>query len=243
MKTNTQMINEFVKKNGSAKDAVEVKGSLKVMESLDYGYVLLESGDILSSKGEYLTKDEYAKLITSRNSNKLDWSDVEESEVSDLLDRGNWKAKLTEEKDNVTGCMKMSIVFLDEEGNPFILMFNEMFGGASTWRLAETSIRHIAYSVGRDRPDLEEGLTEHIEDMFGTTEQVGTIFSPEEGLEYTTKKFVKDNKLYSLVLKNGIVSNLKVTADISHTAHAQPNTSEIKDSVANKLANGGFDLL
>ena len=243
MKTDTQMINEFVKNNGSTKQATEVKGSLKVMESLDFGYVLLESGDVLSPKGEYLTKHDYAKLITSRNSNKLDWSDVEESEVTDLLDRGNWKAKLTSEKDPVTGCMKMSIVFLDEEGNPYILMFNEMFGGSATWRLAETSIRHIAYSVGRDRPDLEDDLTKHIEDMFGTTDQVGTIFSPEEGLEYTTKKFVKDHKLYSLVFKNGVVSNLKMTADISHTAHAQPNTSEIKDSVANRLANGGFDLL
>ena len=243
MKTDAQMVNEYIAKNGSVQDTVEVKGSLKVMESLEFGYVLLESGDVLSSKGEYIAKEDYAKLISNRNSNKLDWCDVEESEVSDLLDRGTWKAKLTEEKDQVTGCMKMSLVFIDEEGTPFILMFNEMFGGSATWRLAETSIRHIAYSVGRDRPDLEEGLTQHIEEMFGTTDQVGTIFSPEEGLEYTTKKFVKDHTLYSLVFKNGVVSNLKVTADISHTAQAQPNTSEIKDSVANRLANGGFDLL
>ena len=216
---------------------------MNILETLEYGYVLTDVQTVVSSKGEVLTLEEYDALLKRSQSNKLDWGPVEDGEVSDLLDRAAWKAKLSEDTDEVTKTKKFLVAVVDSEGTVGLLSFSELFGGASSWKYAETSTRHLAYSVSKNRPDLEEDLTEFVQELYGTTEQVGSEFEADEDTVYRTKKFVKDGTLFALVFKNGVLSNLKEVAKVKGSAEVNPQGSELIDSVANKLANGGFDLL
>ena len=193
---------------------------MKVVEVLENGYTVLEDGRVLSPKNELLTAEEFAELQRRRESNRLTWVDLPEQEAVDLLEfPENYAFKLNEKKSEVTGEVEVETFGLaDNEGNFYLVQFGYPFGGAATARFAEVPLRQLAYYLNRDREDLAEEFTQFVEEVFGTAEQVGSEFEADEETTYKVKKFIRGGKVYSLVFRNGVVSNLKELGEVHESA-------------------------
>jgi len=211
---------------------------MKVIETLEYGYSLLDNGNVLSSKNEVLTPEEYSQRVERLVKNKLDWTEVEEDEVEALLSQEDtFAVKLAERNEPNNSFLQFGL--LDNEGTAYLLNFSETFGGAGRWSLAETNLPYLAYQVNSKREEVAEEFRQFVEEVFDTKDQVGTLFEKAEDEVFETKKFVKDGQVFALVFKNGLVSNLKNLGEVKGTSAV--SSKEGKDnSVARKLATGGF---
>jgi hypothetical protein len=211
---------------------------MKVVETLDFGYVMLDNGDIVKSDGTIITAEDYARLQSRMSENTPQWQDIETQEALEIIKNAEWLAKIMEDTSN-PDIQKMSFAGFDNEGEPIYLR-TQTFLGAESNQYAETEYAKVIYQIRKNRPELLDDLGRYLEEKFGTEEQVGTIFEADDETVYTTKSFIKDGYLWKLIFKNGEVSNVKKVQKL-HRDMETGSANEKGNAIANALATGGFD--
>ena len=230
---------------------------LTIVEVLDFGQSLLSNGSILKADGTIITKEQYEANQQSAQRNKLDWFSVEVDEFINYLDTAIFATKTYDSKEQVnlyqnkdsamhnslrehkdTGTHKMSFVILDSEGEPFYLRSQE-FSGAEKYEMAEATYSKLLYNITKNSTeDVFDILSNTLEEHFNVKEQVGSMFSPDEGTTYNIKKFIKDNHVWSMIFKDGTLSNIKQGERLHQEAEVRPKPSKLGDAInSNRFQN------
>ena len=214
--------------------------NITIIEVLDFGQSLLSNGMILKSDGTMITKEQYEQAQLMAQRNKLDWIDIDSEEFLSMLEHARFATKTYELIEEISGMSqsKLGFAIIDEEGNPQYLRSSE-FSGAESFQFANVNYGQMIYNVDRNSTEHAfDKMTETIEDIFGTTDQVGSMFSPDSETNYNIKKFIKDNHVWSIVFRNGKLSNVKQGERLHQQAEARPKASKIADALNNnKFAN------
>lgn len=214
--------------------------NITIIEVLDFGQSLLSNGMILKSDGTMITKEQYEQAQQMAQRNKLDWIDIDVNEFLDMLEHARFATKTYELIEEISGMSqsKLGFAIIDEEGNPQYLRSSE-FSGAESFQFANVNYGQMIYNVDRNSTEHAfDKMTETIEDIFGTTDQIGSMFSPDSETNYNIKKFIKDNHVWSIVFRNGKLSNVKQGERLHQQAEARPKASKIADALNNnKFAN------
>ena len=231
--------------------------SIQIIESLDYGQSLLSDGRILKADGTIISAQQYeeAQLLAQRN--KLDWFSVEVDEFMSYLDNAIFATKTYDVQEEVSlyqskdanmhnafrehtssAVSKFGFAILDSEGTPFYLRAQE-FSGAEKYEIAEATYSKLIYNVDKNSTEQAfEAMVDILQNFFKTEEQVGSEFSPDSETNYLIKKFIKDNHVWSMVFRNGKLSNVKQGERLHQEAEAQPKPSKLADALnSNKFSN------
>ena len=213
---------------------------LTIIEVLDFGQSLLSDGTVLKADGTIITQQEYEDAQQRAQRNKLDWFSVEVDEFMSYLDTAIFATKTYDVSEEIGGMSqsKMGFAILDSEGVPFYLRAQE-FSGAEKYEIAEATYSKLIYNVDKNSSEQAfDALTTTLEEHFGTTEQVGSMFSPDSETSYNIKKFIKDNHVWSIVFRDGKLSNVKQGERLHSEAKAQPKPSKLADALnSNKFSN------
>lgn len=213
---------------------------IKIVESLDYGMNLLSDGRVVKKDGTIITKEEYAMLQELSQRNKLDWHEIPQDEFFNLLEKAQFATKTYETVDEISGMTqsKMGFACLDEEGEPFYLRSSE-FSGNEKFEFTECSYSQLIYNVDRNSSEEAfEVLDDKLQTIFDVKEQVGNEFCPDEDTTYKTKKFIRNHHVFSIVWKNGKLSNVKQGEKLSVGLEVTPKTSKVADAITNdRFAN------
>ena len=214
--------------------------NITIIEVLDFGQSLLSNGMILKADGTMITKEQYEQAQQMAQRNKLDWIDIDVNEFLDMLEHARFATKTYELIEEISGMSqsKLGFAIIDDEGNPQYLRSSE-FSGAESFQFANVNYGQMIYNVDRNSTEHAfDKMTETIEDIFGTTDQVGSMFSPDSETNYNIKKFIKDGYVWSIVFRNGKLSNVKQGEKLHQQAEAKPKASKIADALNNnKFAN------
>ena len=214
--------------------------NITIIEVLDFGQSLLSNGMILKADGTMITKEQYEQAQQMAQRNKLDWIDIDSDEFIAMLEHARFATKTYELIEEISGMSqsKLGFAIIDEEGNPQYLRSSE-FSGAETFQFTNVNYGQMIYNVDRNSTEHAfDKMTETIEDIFGTTDQIGSMFSPDSETNYNIKKFIKDNHVWSIVFRNGKLSNVKQGEKLHQQAEARPKASKIADALNNnKFAN------
>ena len=206
-----------------------------IVEVLDFGYSLLDSGDVVKKDGTIISKEKYAELQELQVRNKLDWTSIEGDEFFALLESSIFATKTYAEEIEIGGIpqSKFGFAIIDSEGTPYYLRSNE-FSGSETFEIAETDFSRLIYNVDKNSSETAfDTLVERVEELFDTTHQVGSEFSPDSENTYLIKKFVKDNHIWSLVFKNGKLSNIKEGEKLHIDGEVKSKTSKVASRLNN----------
>lgn len=213
---------------------------LKIIEVLDYGMSLLENGSVLKADGTIISKEAYEASQEAKVRNRLEWSDIDINEFIDHLNNAIFSTKTydTEEQSQGMSISKKGFAFIDETGEPYYLRSSE-FSGAETYQITQVTWSKFIYNVNRNSSDEAfRAMSDIIENFYKVEEQVGSMFSPDDETHYLTKKFVKDNHVWSMVFRNGSLSNIKQVSKIHKEVEAKPKNSKLSDALTtNKFAN------
>jgi len=210
--------------------------ALEVLEALEFGMALLTNGSVLKADGTLISQEAYAEMQKRNESNRLDWHQIEVSDFEKLV-QSPFIAKTYDEVSDVQE--KIGFAGVDEEGTPFYIR-TSVFMGNETIEFTECDYGKLIYNISQNRDDLMDDLTAHLEDCFGTTEQVGSIYSPDSETSFLTKLFIKDGYQMKMIFRNGQLSNIKQGNKIVSEANVSSKGAELKNSVSARLANGGF---
>jgi hypothetical protein len=132
--------------------------------------------------------------------------------------------------------------FVDPEGNPWLARVTE-FESHQTNEILETDWGLWLWFVRRDRPDVLKVVSDKLEELFGTREQVGSEFVPpysEVDRVYRIKKFVRGNELWKMQWLNGELHSIAKVADLKRQAEVGVHPEGAKDIVARAVAQGKF---
>jgi hypothetical protein len=168
----------------------------KIIEALDYGRALLDTGDVLNADGTIITKEDFAKLQVTQAQNVLDWHPIDTLDFDRLSQESGFIAKTYSSNDN--NIEKTGFAGVDDEGTPYYIRV-QVFAGNESIEFTEATFGKLIYNIAQNRDDLIEELTAYLEAMFGTTEQVGSTFSPDSENSYLTKLFIKDGYQMKMV--------------------------------------------
>ena len=207
--------------------------SIQIIESLDYGQSLLSDGRILKADGTIISAQQYeeAQLLAQRN--KLDWYSVEVDEFMSYLDNAIFATKTYDVSEEVSGMSisKFGFAILDAEGTPFYLRAQE-FSGSEKYEIAEATYSKLIYNVDKNSTEQAfDAMVDILQNFYGTEEQVGSEFSPDSETTYLIKKFIKDNHVWSMVFRNGKLSNVKQGERLHAEAEAKPKPSKLADAL------------
>ncbi len=214
--------------------------AIKIIEVLDYGMSLLKDGSVLKADGTIMSQEAYEQMKQNQVKNKLDWIDIDVDEFVNHLQEAVFATKTYDISEDSFGMSqhKQGFAFIDKEGTPCYLRSNE-FSGSEKYELAQVSFSQLIYNVNRNSTDEAfKAMSDILENLFGVEDQVGSMFSPDDETHYLTKKFAKDGYVWSMVFKNGSLSNIKQVSKIHSEAQAQPKNSKLADALNNhKFSN------
>ena len=208
---------------------------MQIVQTLEYGFSLTDEGKVIGPKGEIFSMDQYEKIIERRKKNRIDWLPIDADEVSDLIDRSVFMAKVRDE--NISTGYITQLVGIDETGEPITIRIQN-FLGADRIEFAHIEWRYLIWIIRQNRPDLLEELSDSLEELFGTTEQVATEFITEDGDVYSMKAFVWDSALYRIIWKNDEISNVKFVEKLKNQAEVGEANDGVKNDIARAIAIG-----
>ena len=213
---------------------------LTIVEVLDFGQSLLSNGSILKADGTIITKEQYEANQQNAQRNKLDWFSVEVDEFINYLDTAIFATKTYEVSEEAGGMSqsKMGFAILDSEGEPYYLRSSE-FSGAEKYEVASATYSKLIYNVDKNSTEQAfDAMVEALETLFDVKEQVGCMFSPDSETTYNIKKFIKDNHVWSMVYRDGKLSNVKQGERLHQEAEAKPKPSKLGDAInSNRFQN------
>ena len=213
---------------------------LTIVEVLDFGQSLLSNGSILKADGTIITKEQYEANQQSAQRNKLDWLSVEVDEFINYLDTAIFATRtydISEESGGMS-ISKYGFAILDSEGIPFYLRAQE-FSGAEKYEIAEATYSKLIYNVDKNSTEQAfDAMVEALETLFDVKEQIGSMFSPDSETTYNIKKFIKDNHVWSIIYKDGKLSNVKQGERLHQEAEVRPKPSKLGDAInSNRFQN------
>jgi len=209
--------------------------SVKIIESLDYGMSLLEDGRVVKSDGTVISIAEYQKMQENAQRNKLDWTDVEVDEFFAMIDSAVFATKTYAEVVDMGGITqsKYGFAIVTEDGEPIYLRSNE-FSGSEKFEMAIATFSKLIYNVSKNSSEeASDTLAIELEELFGTTEQLGSEFSPDSENTFLIKKFIKDGYVWSIVFKNGVLSNVKQGEKLHQEMEVGVKTSKVQGRLDN----------
>ena len=118
------------------------------------------------------------------------------------------------------------------------------FGGAQTLQFAHTDLNRIIYRVKSDREDLVQDLGSSIEEVFGTTDQVGTAFegTSRDGdeLVFITKRAIRNGHIYAITFLDGEIYKVSDKGEVKQSGSVSGTSSqgELKNSIQRALFTG-----
>ena len=157
-----------------------------------------------------------------------------------ILEHASFATKTYELTEEVSGMStsKMGFAVIDADGDTYYLRSSE-FSGSEQYQITPVNYSKFIYNV--DKNSTEQAfdiMTETIEEIFGTTDQLGSMFSPDSETTYNIKKFIKDNHVWSIIFRDGKLSNVKQGERLHSQAEAKPKASKLSDAINNnKFAN------
>ena len=215
----------------------------KVAETLEWGYALLDNGNVVSPNGDVISQEAYAELAKRRQS-QADWTEVPDDELGDMLERAEFVVNLGT-RTNARGAFRQetsTYAFVDVEGNPWLARIDE-FEGAQHSSILETDWGLWIWFVKRDRPEILPTVSDKLEELFGTTEQVGSEFVPpysEVDRTYKIKKFVRGNELWKVQWLNGELHSVAKVGELTRQVEVGSHPEHAKDIVSRAVAQGKF---
>ena len=214
--------------------------SIRVIEVLDFGQSLLSNGNVLKADGTIITKEQYEQAQQMKERNKLDWSEIDVNDFFALLETAVFATKTYEVSEEQGGMSisKMGFAILDSEGEPFYLRSQE-FSGSEKFEMTSVNYSQLIYNINRNSTETAvQAFVDIVENLFDTEDQVGSMFSPDSETDYLIKKFIKDGYVWSLVFRNGSLTNIKKGERLHQDAEAKPKASKIADAINNnRFAN------
>ncbi len=204
-----------------------------IIEPLDYGMNLLSDGRVLKKDGTVISQEEYAKMQELQSKNQLSWVPLDIEDFMQMLEDAHFATQTYNEAEEIGGMEKSKSGFacIDSDGTPYYLRTSS-FTSNETFEFTECGYSQLIYNVDRNTDRLNI-LSERLQDLFGVTEQVGSEFSPDDSTTYLSKKFIKDGHVWSMVFKNGELSNIKQGEKIHLEAPVQPKNTKLADAINN----------
>ena len=209
-----------------------------IIEALDYGMNLLSDGRVIKKDGTVISQADYAKMAELAQKNKLSWGPIELDDFMKMLEEASFATITYSESETIGGMEKSKSGFacVDSEGTPYYLRTSS-FTSNETFEFTECGYSQLIYNIGKNTNKLDL-LSTMLQELFNVTDQVGTEFSPDDSTTYLSKKFIKDGHVWSMVFKNGELSNIKQGEKLHLEGEARPKNTKLSDAINNdRFAN------